>query len=132
MFSQACVKISVHRGWERYTPPGQMPTGQTPLLCKPPMGRHPPTPDGHGSRRYISYWNAFSFVLFIHLARYYCTHWDNPIISDNLTKSLAFIFEKLTSSKLHAMMMFHAAPLVELADPRGRGSVARDAYSPVV
>ena len=52
MFSQACVKNSVHGGC-------------TPL----PPGRHPPRladipPDGHCSGRYASYWNAFLFVNF--------------------------------------------------------------------
>ena len=59
MFSQACVKNSIHRG-EVYIPPRQTPTGQTP----PTPGRHPPgqtlpPSDSHCSGRYASYWNAF-------------------------------------------------------------------------
>ena len=61
MFSQACVKISVHKGIERCTPPGQTPRADTP--CVDPPGNTPPQmPDGHCSRWYISYWNAFLFL----------------------------------------------------------------------
>ena len=62
MFSQACVKNSVHMGhalgqaaplpsarWD--TPPGQTPTGQT------------SPPHGHCSGRYASYWNAFLYQI---------------------------------------------------------------------
>ena len=89
MFSQACVKNSVHRGCipactgadthlGRYHL-GRPPWADTPradnpldrhLLGRHPPGRHPPgrhllsqadTPpaDGYSSRRYASYWNAF-------------------------------------------------------------------------
>ena len=62
MFSQACVKNSVQRGclpqcMLGYTPPGRHPLGET------PPGEHPLRQtllrDGHCSRWYASYWNAF-------------------------------------------------------------------------
>ena len=59
MFSQACVKNSVHRGgvclWIQgvYTPLGRYPLADT------PTGRHSLSREGHYSRRYASYWNAF-------------------------------------------------------------------------
>ena len=88
MFSQACVKNSVHRGkvWQtppfgRHLPwqtplPGRHTPWQTPIPGRHPLGRHPPGytppwadplalgkppphPDGHCSERYASYWNAF-------------------------------------------------------------------------
>ena len=89
MFSQACVKNSVHGGGvsTRHFLPGQ--TRQTPPprqadtpQVDTPLGRHPqvdtplradtpsgqtllwtdtPPADGHCSRRYASYWNAFLF-----------------------------------------------------------------------
>ena len=84
MFSQACVKNSVHRGVRgRCTyplpPARQMPPGQT-----PPLGRHPPpwadTPrsDGHCSGRYASYWNAFL----------YCIVWEHGLIQSPKTGAL--------------------------------------------
>ena len=61
MFSQACVKNSVHRWQEVYAP----------------QSRHPLLPsDGHCSGRYTSYWSAFLLppanevwgkVIFLHL-----------------------------------------------------------------
>ena len=45
-----------------------------------------------------------SFLLFTHLARCFCTPWENPITSDNLTKSLALICKKLASSIFQALM----------------------------
>ena len=87
MFSLTCVKNSVHGGgglypsmhWaggciSQYTlgvgvaePPGRHPTGRQPSgqilpQAYTPLGRHP-TPDGHCSGRYASYWNAFLFSL---------------------------------------------------------------------
>ena len=73
MFSQACVKNSVHRGILSPladTPPlGRHPPWQTPHRADPPWadipwqthppGRHPPS--GHCSGRYASYWNAFLY-----------------------------------------------------------------------
>ena len=71
MFSQACVKNSVHRGGinpPRLTPPRHThnphPTmGRPPSQTHTPLGRHLPWADspldGHCSRRYTSYWNAF-------------------------------------------------------------------------
>ena len=76
MFSQACVKNSVHRGRVSASmhagihplpgshPPGRHPTGQTP----PAPGRH--RPGGHCDGRYASYWNAFLFLCdFSHQAK---------------------------------------------------------------
>ena len=48
MFSQACVKNSVHRGKAGRHPPKQTPRADT-------------LTDGHCSGRYASYWNAFLF-----------------------------------------------------------------------
>ena len=89
MFSQACVKNSVHKGqtppplpsacWDTHTPaqcmlgytppPAQCMLGSTPpppdtLLGRhprvdTPLGRQPPPSGDHCSRRYASYWNAF-------------------------------------------------------------------------
>ena len=59
MFSQACIKNSVHRGDMSAsgsggcTPPRQTPT--------PSRQRHPP--DGHRSERYASYWNVFFYLI---------------------------------------------------------------------
>ena len=69
MFSQACVKNSVHGGgvshdalgqtpppgacWDTHTP-GRTSPGRTP----------PPPPDGHCNGRYASYWNTFLFIIF--------------------------------------------------------------------
>ena len=39
-----------------------------------------------------------SFLLFTHTMRSICTSWENPITSDNITKSSAFICVKLASS----------------------------------
>ena len=67
--SQGCVENSVQSGVSASvhawippvgrSSPGRHFPGQT-----PPLGRHPPTwadypPDGHCSRHYVSYWNAF-------------------------------------------------------------------------
>ena len=73
MFSQACVKNSVHSGGvclgpQADTPLNRHPQTDTPLadtsLGRPPSrqtphGQTPPPPDGHCSRRYTSYWNEF-------------------------------------------------------------------------
>ena len=82
IFSQACVKNSVHkrvytpwadtpstlgRHLPRQTPPGRLPPGQTSTprqTADTPRQTHPPAPpprDGHCIRRYASYWNAFLF-----------------------------------------------------------------------
>ena len=79
MFVQVSVILSTGRGHladttlGRHTPradtshpPGRHlpPPGQTPPtpLGRHPLGRHPnPPSDGHCSRRYASYWNAFLF-----------------------------------------------------------------------
>ena len=90
MFSQTCVKNSVHgeggclpKGMLGYThppradtPSRQTPLGQTPPsrwtppLSRPP-GRHPPALwDARirsTSGRYASYWNAFLFYILLHL-----------------------------------------------------------------
>ena len=56
-FSWACVKNSVYRGGEVYTP---LPPSKHPPS---PMGRHPPPrADSYCSGRYASYWNAFLFT----------------------------------------------------------------------
>ena len=100
IFSQACVKNSVHGGgvclsacWDIQTPPPQ--TRQTPPnQADPPRpGRHPQTrqtpprpgrpPQEADSRtrstsgRYASYWNAFLFLA------YFCT--NTKITSPRLT-----------------------------------------------
>ena len=65
MFSQACVKNSVHGEG------GEPPQTDTPTLRQTPPGRHAPgrhlSPglpprNGHCSGRYASYWNAFLFT----------------------------------------------------------------------
>ena len=48
-----------------YTPPGRHPLGRHPL------GRHPPQ-DGHCSRRYASYWNAFLLLATTKLGQGIC------------------------------------------------------------
>ena len=53
MFSQACVKDSVHRGGVYPSMHWASPPGQT-----PPWADTAPPPDGHCSRQYASYWNA--------------------------------------------------------------------------
>ena len=91
MFSQACVKNSVHgvggcgcvsQHALGHTPPVHAGTHTHPhpaqcmLACTlpgqtPPPGRHthislgqiPPPPDGHCSKWYASYWNAFLFLI---------------------------------------------------------------------
>ena len=88
MFSQACVKNSVHRGggfclWV-WGQGGCLPLGpagmyillrqkrprQTPSLQADTMPLqqtdHPSPRDGHCSRRYASYWNVFLFYLDLH------------------------------------------------------------------
>ena len=88
MFSQACVKNSVHRGGcvhplgrhpltrqiSPWIPPGPgrhpLPTGpgrQPPEQAPPPPGR-----DSYCSRWYASYWNAFFFSLIFVVAQ--CKH----------------------------------------------------------
>ena len=77
MFSQACIKNSVHRGLGGclphcmlgYTPTHptrHTPRADTPLPYTPPLIDIPPS-DGHCSGRYASYWNAFLlfYVVFI-------------------------------------------------------------------
>ena len=90
MFSQVCVKDSVHRGvylsmhWGRHPPWAYIPLGRHPCAdtpwadtpqadtpCPVHAGIHTHllpsacwdthTPDGHCSGRYASYWNAFLF-----------------------------------------------------------------------
>ena len=57
MFSQACVKNSVHS--EVYTLLGRHPpSADTPSWADPPPQQTPQV-DGYCSRRYSSYWNAF-------------------------------------------------------------------------
>ena len=75
MFSQACVKNSVHRG-EVYTSPRQTPQTDT-TLGRHPLGRHlswagtPRTPPaGYCSGRYASYWNALLLILFCYMYKY--------------------------------------------------------------
>ena len=77
MFSQACVKNSVHkRRWCTLhwadTPLGRNPPGQTPLGRHPPWAEPPPPrqtdplpspADGYCSGRSASYWNAFLFTM---------------------------------------------------------------------
>ena len=69
IFSQACVKNSVHRGL------GCKPLGRhTPSWADSPLGRQPPwvdtpwaeipTSEDHCSGRYASYWNAFLFYIY--------------------------------------------------------------------
>ena len=77
MFSQGCVKNSVHRGGGvhppgRQTPQEDIPWADTPRADPPwadththpwtdtPLGQIPPSQaDGYCSGRYASYWNAF-------------------------------------------------------------------------
>ena len=57
MFSHLFVIL--FKGGEVYT------RSQTPLWADTPLGRQPPpSPDGHCSWRYASYWNAFLFRTF--------------------------------------------------------------------
>ena len=72
MFSQASVILSTGRGGVWQTPPGKHPPGRPPGQTPPPWAdtlpgqttywpdNHPPG-DGHCSRWYASYWNAFFF-----------------------------------------------------------------------
>ena len=89
IFSQACVKNSVHGGgegvclsacWDTHTPPSgaDTPPGADPL---PRSRHHPPeqTPPRQAdcsirsmSGRYASYWNAFLFILFLSWGDDYC------------------------------------------------------------
>ena len=55
VFSQMCVKNSVHEGG-RCTPLGRHPSRHTPPDQTPPSPR-----EGHCSGRYASYWSAFLF-----------------------------------------------------------------------
>ena len=71
MFSQACVKNSVHRGGGVY--PSMLvgrPPGQTPPL---------PSADVYCSGRYASYWNAFLFIYLINrsILKYVTLSFDN-------------------------------------------------------
>ena len=59
MFSQVCVKNSVHGGWGGVQPPRQTSPSQT-----PPPKQTPPS-YGHCSGRYASYFNAFLFKLIL-------------------------------------------------------------------
>ena len=87
---------SVHR-WGRCTPPGRHPLPGIPPP-PPPLGRHPrgqtsllgrhPPPDGHCSKRYASYWNAFLFSLDLLLHTNLFIHFD--IVFD-----LAFVHFRL-------------------------------------
>ena len=71
MFSQACVKNSVHGGVYTPSTPRQTPSplqADTPGQILSPLGRHPlgrppPPSDAHCSGRYASYWNAFMFKI---------------------------------------------------------------------
>ena len=54
IFSQACVKNSVHGGCLPQCMLGYTHTQTTP-------GQTPPPPDGHCNGRYASYWNVFLF-----------------------------------------------------------------------
>ena len=66
------VSHSVHRGCLADIPLGRHPMGGHPMGRYPPA-RHPtradtlPLPDGHCSGRYASYWNAFLFLLCLHV-----------------------------------------------------------------
>ena len=75
IFSQACVKNSVHRGVSALVHAGIHPPGRhpPPWADTTPSGRHPPPPgqtpppplppvDSYCSGRYASYWNAFLFL----------------------------------------------------------------------
>ena len=55
MFSQACVRNFVYRGW--CPPPDRHPPGETRPKQAPPR----PPRDGHCRGWYASYWNAFLF-----------------------------------------------------------------------
>ena len=44
MFSRACVKNSVHRGWVSI-PPWQTTRGRHPHWADTPLGKHPPPPN---------------------------------------------------------------------------------------
>ena len=59
MFSQVCVKNSVHGGWRGVQPPRQTSPSKT-----PPPKQTPPS-YGHCSGRYASYFNAFLFKLIL-------------------------------------------------------------------
>ena len=123
MFSQACVKNSVHKGggctpllWQAHplwqTPPSgrQTPTGQTPpgQTSPAPLGRYPwpragtprDTPrDGYCSGRYASYWNTFLFNI-----AYYKTggnSWAAPDGWDTLHPELNLNLDDSTPYSLH-------------------------------
>ena len=91
MFSQACVKNSVHGGVCQTFPLGRHPLGRhspgrhplgrhspwadTPLRQTPPFGRHPPA-DGYCSGQYASYWNAFLLIhINVHFVSCYYLLW---------------------------------------------------------
>ena len=70
MFSQACVKNSVHGGGVSHDALGQTPPpparcmlGYTHPWADIPRA-HTPPPDGHCNGRYASYWNTFLFIIF--------------------------------------------------------------------
>ena len=86
MFSQACVKNSVHIGGCIPTCTCGSPSGRYPSMQwgrHPQAGRHPPasrppTPDGHCSGWYASYWNAFWFETYLgHVLDLFGTFWDS-------------------------------------------------------
>ena len=118
MFSQACVKNSVHKGgahpssgrhtplWQtpqsgRQVPPGQTPLGQT---SPAPLGRYPRAPGRHPrdcycSGRYASYWNAFLFNI-----AYYKTggnSWAAPDGWDTVHPELNLNLDDSTRYSLH-------------------------------
>ena len=85
MFSQSCVKNSIHGSGEVYTPL-ETPQADTPWththshLDTPPPRTHTyplgKPPDGHCRGRYASYWNAFLFQQINHIwepfERWFC------------------------------------------------------------
>ena len=110
MFSQACIKNSVHGGGVFQHALGQTPPGRYPSTH---WDRHPsyppPSPGGHCSGRYASYWNAF---LFSSILCFITVHWTH---ASSLNPTLALrlfllIWLYFASSKLSPTMQYFCMP----------------------
>ena len=87
MFSQACVKNSVHRRGSASVHAGIHSPGKA-----PPGGRPYPPAEGYSSGRYVSYWNAFLFQSFIMVSvKYYTMKSEENRVLKRTLESNGFI-----------------------------------------
>ena len=112
MFSQPCVKNSVHRVGRCTTPRQTTPLGRHPhwagrhSLDRHSLGRHPPRSDGYCSGRYASYWNAFLLQISScqKLFEFSCPSFWNSDIAWSF-QTITFLYTKVSGRVVTVMIL---------------------------